>query len=142
MMTAKQLAGSRERLRSFWAEMLPPLGRKDRQHWGGVYLRGLLLDGERKSVGAMAERLPELMSAGGKCCLVFTPKLNEWMGQRSVDLEIADFQAGNSAALREAEVFSYMPTGAVAWLPRISGCLRLGEAAGTGPGAGCCRRAG
>ena len=42
-MTAKQLAGSRERLSSFLAEMLTPLGRKDRQHWGGVYLRGLLL---------------------------------------------------------------------------------------------------
>jgi SRSO17 transposase len=39
--------------------MLTALGRKDRQHWGGVYLRGLLLDGERKSVGAMAERLPD-----------------------------------------------------------------------------------
>src|SRR3954468_13148388 len=58
-MTTKQLAASRERLSSFLAEMLPPLGRKDRQHWGGVYLRGLLLDGERKSVGAMAERLPD-----------------------------------------------------------------------------------
>jgi SRSO17 transposase len=58
-MTTKQLAASRERLRSFLAEMLTPLGRKDRQHWGGVYLRGLLLDGERKSVGAMAERLPD-----------------------------------------------------------------------------------
>src|SRR5947209_2249691 len=58
-MTAKQLARSRERLSSFLAEMLTRLGRKDRQHWGGVYLRGLLLDGERKSVGAMAERLPD-----------------------------------------------------------------------------------
>lgn len=47
----------------------------------------------------MAERLGELMSAGGKCCLAFTPKLNEWMGQRSVDLEVADFQAGTSPRL-------------------------------------------
>src|SRR3954451_20976836 len=39
--------------------MLAPLGRKDRRHWGGVYLRGLLLDGERKSAGAMAARLPD-----------------------------------------------------------------------------------
>src|SRR3954464_12826403 len=39
--------------------MLAPLGRKDRRHWGGVYLRGLLLDGERKSAGAMATRLPD-----------------------------------------------------------------------------------
>src|SRR3982750_2158422 len=39
--------------------MLAPLGRRERRHWGSVYVRGLLLDGERKSVGAMAERLPD-----------------------------------------------------------------------------------
>src|SRR5437868_3745475 len=39
--------------------MLAPLGRRDRRQWGGVYLRGLLLDGERKSAGAMAARLPD-----------------------------------------------------------------------------------
>jgi single-stranded-DNA-specific exonuclease len=47
----------------------------------------------------MGERLEELMSAGGKCSLAFTPKLNEWMGQRSVDLEVADFQAGDTPRL-------------------------------------------
>jgi SRSO17 transposase len=46
-------------LDSFLAEMLAPVGRKDRRYWGGVYLRGLLLDGERKSAGAMAARLPD-----------------------------------------------------------------------------------
>lgn len=39
--------------------MLPLLGRKDRRHWAGVYLRGLLLDGDRKSAGALATRLPD-----------------------------------------------------------------------------------
>jgi SRSO17 transposase len=57
--TAKQLVACRRRLEVFLAEMLAPLGRKDRQHWGGVYLRGLLLEGERKSAGAMAVRLPD-----------------------------------------------------------------------------------
>jgi SRSO17 transposase len=57
--TAKQLAACRTRLEVFLASMLAPLGRKDRQRWGGVYLRGLLLDGERKSAGAIAERLPD-----------------------------------------------------------------------------------
>ena len=42
----------------------------------------------------MAERGKELMTAGGACCLVFTPKINEWMGRQSVDLVVADFQAG------------------------------------------------
>src|SRR3982751_6413961 len=58
-MTARQLKASRTRLESYLGEMLAPLGRKDRRHWGQVYVRGLLLDGERKSVGAMVPRLPE-----------------------------------------------------------------------------------
>jgi SRSO17 transposase len=58
-MTAQQLKASRTRLESYLEEMLAPLGRKDRRHWGQVYVRGLLLDGERKSAGAMAERLPD-----------------------------------------------------------------------------------
>jgi SRSO17 transposase len=57
--TTRQLAACRKRLDSFLAEMLAPLGRRDRRQWGGVYLRGLLLEGERKSVGAMAARLPD-----------------------------------------------------------------------------------
>jgi SRSO17 transposase len=57
--TTKQLAACRKRLDTFLAEMLAPLGRKDRRNWGRVYLRGLLLDGERKSAGAMAARLPD-----------------------------------------------------------------------------------
>jgi SRSO17 transposase len=57
--TAKQLTACRKRWDTFLTEMLAPLGRKDRQRWGGVYLRGLLLEGERKSVGAMAARLPD-----------------------------------------------------------------------------------
>ncbi len=47
----------------------------------------------------MAERIDELMSAGGACCLAFTPKLNEWQGLRSVDLEVVDFQPGAQARL-------------------------------------------
>jgi len=39
--------------------MLNPLGRRERRHWGAIYVRGLLLDGERKSVGAMVARLPD-----------------------------------------------------------------------------------
>jgi single-stranded-DNA-specific exonuclease len=47
----------------------------------------------------MADRLDELMSAQGHCCLVFTPKFNEWQGRRSVELEVRDFQAGPFAEL-------------------------------------------
>jgi single-stranded-DNA-specific exonuclease len=47
----------------------------------------------------MGERLEELMSAGGRCCLVFTPRLNEWQGYRSVELEVVDFQPGPVAQL-------------------------------------------
>jgi single-stranded-DNA-specific exonuclease len=47
----------------------------------------------------MADRVEDLMSAGGACCLAFTPKLNEWQGWRSVDLEVTDFQVGPQARL-------------------------------------------
>jgi single-stranded-DNA-specific exonuclease len=47
----------------------------------------------------MGERLEELMSGGGWCSLVFTPKINEWNGYRSVEMEVVDFQAGRQARL-------------------------------------------
>jgi single-stranded-DNA-specific exonuclease len=47
----------------------------------------------------MADRAEELMSDGGRCCLAFTPRINEWNGYRSVELEVIDFQAGPRARL-------------------------------------------
>jgi single-stranded-DNA-specific exonuclease len=47
----------------------------------------------------MGDCLEELMSAGGQCCLVFAPKINEWQGRRSVELEVRDFQPGPRAQL-------------------------------------------
>ncbi|MBY0523818.1 MAG: single-stranded-DNA-specific exonuclease RecJ [Gemmataceae bacterium] len=47
----------------------------------------------------MAERLEELMSAEGKCCLAFRPKINDWNGFRRVELQVADLQAGPRAQL-------------------------------------------
>ncbi|HEY1379236.1 MAG TPA: single-stranded-DNA-specific exonuclease RecJ [Gemmataceae bacterium] len=47
----------------------------------------------------MAERLDELMSRERRCCLAATPKVNEWNGYRAVELEVADFQPGPTAAL-------------------------------------------
>jgi single-stranded-DNA-specific exonuclease len=49
---------------------------------------------------SMSERVEELMSAGGACCLAFTPRINEWQGRRSVELEVNDFQAGTQAKLQ------------------------------------------
>ena len=47
----------------------------------------------------MADRVDELMSAGGKCCLAFTPRLNDWNDYRNVEIEVADFQPGDTARL-------------------------------------------
>jgi single-stranded-DNA-specific exonuclease len=55
--------------------------------------------GLRAIAFGLAERVEELLSAGGVCSLVFTPKLNEWQGRKSVDLEVADFQPGPRARL-------------------------------------------
>ena len=45
--------------------MLEPLARKDQRRWGEVYLRGLMLDGKRKSIEPMAARLED----GDEQCL-------------------------------------------------------------------------
>ena len=58
-MTDAQLERCRKRLEQFLGDLLAPVGRSERRHWGSVYVRGLLLDGERKSVEPMAQRLPD-----------------------------------------------------------------------------------
>ena len=58
-MTEGQIKKCRQRLEQFLLDPLEPVGRSERRHWGSVYVRGLLLNGERKSIEPMAERLPE-----------------------------------------------------------------------------------
>src|SRR5919205_2791691 len=56
-MTPEELAAVRGRLEEFAAEVFAPLDRSDQRVKGQTYLRGLLLDGRRKSMQPMAERL-------------------------------------------------------------------------------------
>ncbi|MDP9396444.1 MAG: transposase, partial [Actinomycetota bacterium] len=56
-MTPEELAGVRARLEEFAAEIFTPLPRSDQRDKGVTYLRGLLLDGRRKSMQPMAECL-------------------------------------------------------------------------------------
>jgi SRSO17 transposase len=55
--------GEVERLRGelseFVADVFASLPRRDQRRWGGCYLRGLMLDGRRKSIQPMAEWLPD-----------------------------------------------------------------------------------
>ena len=53
-MTENQMARSRQRLERFLLDLLEPVGRSGRRHWGELYVRGLLQDGERKSIELMA----------------------------------------------------------------------------------------
>jgi SRSO17 transposase len=52
-----EIAAVRSRLEEFAAEVLESLPRSDQRATGGLYVRGLLLDGRRKSMQPMAERL-------------------------------------------------------------------------------------
>ena len=56
-MTPQEMAEVRPRLRDFAVEMLGGLARKDQRAAGELYVRGLLTDGQRKSMQPMAERL-------------------------------------------------------------------------------------
>jgi SRSO17 transposase len=56
-MTPQEIAEVRPQLLDFAAEMLGGLPRKDQRAAGELYVRGLLTDGQRKSMQPMAERL-------------------------------------------------------------------------------------
>lgn len=49
----------RGELSGFVADVFGSLPRRDQRRWGECYMRGLMLDGRRKSVQPMAERLPD-----------------------------------------------------------------------------------
>jgi single-stranded-DNA-specific exonuclease len=46
----------------------------------------------------MADRADELMAAG-ECCLAFTPKVNDFRGNRTLELQIIDIKPGQSVQL-------------------------------------------
>jgi SRSO17 transposase len=56
-MKPQKLRGVEERLEEFVRELTGPMGRKERRHWAGLYARGLMLDGERKSIEPLAGRV-------------------------------------------------------------------------------------
>jgi SRSO17 transposase len=64
-LSERELACVRGRLVEFAGEMFGSMARKDQRRWGEVYLRGLMLDGKRKSIEPMAARLPD----GDEQCL-------------------------------------------------------------------------
>jgi SRSO17 transposase len=45
------------RLERFLCDLTEPIGRRERRHWAQVYVQGLLLDGERKSIEPIASRI-------------------------------------------------------------------------------------
>src|SRR5215469_2695352 len=57
-MTPRELKALDRRLTAFLERLLAPLGRRERRHWARVYIEGLLLDGERKSIEPLASRIP------------------------------------------------------------------------------------
>lgn len=64
-LSERELARVRGRLVEFAGEMFESMGRKEQRRWGECYLRGLMLDGKRKSIEPMAARLPD----GDEQCL-------------------------------------------------------------------------
>ncbi len=64
-LSERELLRVRGRLVEFCGEMFESMRRKDQRRWGEVYLRGLMLDGKRKSIEPMAARLAD----GDEQCL-------------------------------------------------------------------------
>ena len=56
-MTPQTVKALDRRLQRFLEDLLEPMGRSERRQWARVYVQGLLLDGERKSIEPMAVRV-------------------------------------------------------------------------------------
>jgi single-stranded-DNA-specific exonuclease len=39
------------------------------------------------------------LSANGDCCLAFTPKVNDWRGERRIELQVIDLKPGATVEL-------------------------------------------
>lgn len=57
-MKARDLQAGADRLEEFLSKLLRGVGRSERRHHGSLYVQGLLLDGERKSIEPLAQRVP------------------------------------------------------------------------------------
>src|SRR5215469_9586805 len=57
-MNARQLEACADRLQEFLTTMLAGVGRAERRHHGSLYVQGLLLEGERKSIEPLSGRVP------------------------------------------------------------------------------------
>lgn len=76
-LSEKQLQRVRGRLVAFAEEMFEPMARRDQRRWGEVYLRGLMLDGKRKSIEPMAARLED----GDEQCLQQFVNQSPWRSE-------------------------------------------------------------
>ena len=58
-MKAREIERFRLKLEAFLADVILPMGHKERGQHAEEYIRGLLMDGEHKSIEPMANRLPD-----------------------------------------------------------------------------------
>ncbi len=98
-MNARVLNRLRSELLGFVQSVAGNFGRKGRERWGECYLRGLLLDGERKSIEPMANRLGAIDGGKGD----YEQALQQFVGQstwdwRQVRNGIARFSVENLGA--------------------------------------------
>lgn len=76
----------------FLEELVEPMGRSERRHWACVYVEGLLLDGERKSIEPIAAR------TGGD-----SQALQQFVGQSPWDVALVQEQLAGKLARKFPE---------------------------------------
>ena len=80
-MDGRSLARLKRELDEFAGELLVDLPRRDQRAWAVAYLRGLLLDGDRKSVGPIAERLAAIDHEAAGDRRDYEQALQQFVGQ-------------------------------------------------------------
>jgi SRSO17 transposase len=99
-MKPQTLQGLEARLMDFLEDLLEPMGRRERRHWAQVYVQGLLLDGERKSIEPMAQRIVGADVQALRQFVGQSPWAVEEV-QRRLAHKVVDLLSGTAARLKD-----------------------------------------
>jgi hypothetical protein len=85
-LSEREVERVRGRLVEFCGEVFASMARKDQCRWGQCNVRGLILDGKRKSIEPIAARLPD----GDEPCVPQSVNQSPWDEARSGGVGQAD----------------------------------------------------
>jgi SRSO17 transposase len=114
-MDGRLLKRLRRELEEFVEELMSDLRRRDQRRWAQTYLRGLMLDGDRKSIEPMARRLEEIDGSKRD----YEQSLQQLVNQSTWPAELVRNRLQRWVSARSAAQLHQQPGGSAAEIQRF-----------------------